>query len=117
MSSLNEYDLINEINELSQKLSASGTQMNKYGRELAAAERDYKMILRQEALKLRNTDNMPVTLIDKVIYGVPEVAEARFKRDVAEAMYKTAVESINVLKLKIRILNAEVEREWNQQRR
>ncbi len=105
-------DLINELNDLSAKLTVSGKQMQKYGLELAEAERDYKITLRQEALKLREKE-MPVTLINQVIYGVPEVANLRFKRDVAETMYKVSIESINTLKLKIRILDAQIQREWN----
>ncbi len=105
-------DLINELNDLSAKLTVSGKQMQKYGLELAEAERDYKITLRQEALKLREKE-MPVTLINQVIYGVPEVANLRLKRDVAETMYKVSIESINTLKLKIRILDAQIQREWN----
>ena len=106
------YDLVNELNDLCNKLTISGRQMQKYGNELAEAERDYKICLREEALKLRTTKDMPVTLINQVVYGVPEVADKRFKRDVAETMYKTAQESINTLKLKIRILDAQIQREW-----
>lgn len=105
-------DLINELNDLSAKLTVSGKQMQKYGLELAEAERDYKITLRQEALKLRE-QGTPVTLINQIIYGVPEVANLRFKRDVAETMYKVSIESINTLKLKIRILDAQIQREWN----
>ena len=105
-------DLINELNDLSAKLTVSGKQMQKYGLELAEAERDYKIMLRQEALKLRE-QGTPVTLINQIIYGVPEVANLRFKRDVAETMYKVSIESINTLKLKIRILDAQIQREWN----
>lgn len=106
-----EYDLVNDLNDLCNKLSVSGRQLAKYGNEKAAAERDYKICLRQEALKLRE-EGMAVTLIDKIVYGIPEVAEKRFKRDVAETMYDTCKESINVLKLKIRILDAQINREW-----
>ena len=105
-------DLINELNDLSAKLTVSGKQMQKYGLELAEAERDYKICLRQEALKLRE-QGTPVTLINQIIYGVPEVANLRFKRDIAETMYKVSIESINTLKLKIRILDAQIQREWN----
>ncbi len=105
-------DMINELNDLCNKLTHSGRQLMKYGNELAEAERDYKICLREEALKLRTTKDMPVTLINQVVYGVPEVAEKRFKRDVAETMYKTAQESINTLKLKIRILDSQIQREW-----
>ncbi len=106
------YDLVNEINDLCQKLTVAGKQMMKYGNALAEAERDYKICLREEALKLRETKDMPVTLINQVVYGIPDVANKRFKRDVAETMYKTSQESINTLKLKIRILDAQVSREW-----
>lgn len=57
---------------------------------------------------------MPVTLIDKVIYGEEEVANLRFERDVAEAVYKANQESINVLKLNLRILEGTLQREWGQ---
>ena len=56
---------------------------------------------------------MAVTLINQVIYGIPAVAEKRFKRDVAECMYQTAQESINVLKLQIRVLSKQLELEWS----
>lgn len=103
--------MINELNELSKQLTHSGEQLKKYGKELAEAEHDYKVILRQEALKLR-ADGMAITLIDKVVYGIDEVADARLKRDIAETMYKASQESINTLKLKMRIIDAQIDREW-----
>ena len=57
---------------------------------------------------------MPITLIDKVIYGQKEVAELRFKRDSAEVMYQVALEKINVTKLQIKILQNQVDKEWGQ---
>lgn len=103
--------MINELNELSKQLTHSGEQLKNYGKELAEAEHDYKVILRQEALKLR-ADGMAITLIDKVVYGIDEVADARLKRDIAETMYKASQESINTLKLKMRIIDAQIDREW-----
>ena len=105
-------DLINELNDLSVKLSLSGEQFKRYGRERAEAEKEYKITLRQEALKLK-ADGLPVTLIDKVVYGIPEVADKRLKRDISDTMYKAAQESINTLKLKMRILDAQISREWH----
>lgn len=105
-------DLFNEIQNLILKLNQSIKLLAKYGKELAEAERDYKITLRQEALKLRNDENMPVTLINQIIYGIPNVAEKRFKRDVAEAMYQTAQENINVSKLQLRVLENQLQREW-----
>jgi len=107
-------DYINEIFEKQNELTACIKQLADYGMKLATTEKDYKICLRQEALKLRSEKNMPVTLINQIIYGVPEVAEKRFKRDIAETMYSTCQEKINTLKLQIRILESQIQREWGQ---
>ena len=55
---------------------------------------------------------MAIGLIDKTCYGIPSVAEARFKRDVAEAVYKANQEAIQSIKLQMRLIEAQIEREW-----
>ena len=77
------------------------------------AEYEYKVKLRIEALKLKNDENMAITLINQIIYGVPEVAILRRKRDEAETLYNVAKDKVNVLKLQIRILDAQLQREYN----
>ena len=104
-------DLYEEIQRLMAELTASIRKLRDNGAKLAEAERDYKLTLRQEALRLRAGD-MPVTLINNIIYGVPEVAEKRFKRDVEQANYDANKEHINVTKLKLRLLEAQLNREW-----
>lgn len=92
-------------------LDKSVKQLRTSGTKYAEAERDYKIKLRQEALKMRE-DGMAVSLVGLTIYGVQSVAQARYDRDVAEAVYKANMEAINAAKLKIRILDARIEREW-----
>lgn len=104
-------DLYEEIQRLMLELTASIRKLRDNGAKLAEAERDYKLTLRQEALRLR-AGEMPVTLINNIIYGVPEVAEKRFKRDVEQANYDANKEHINVTKLKLRLLEAQLNREW-----
>lgn len=104
-------DLITEMQALTKKLNTAVLSLRKTGTEFAEAERTYKILFRQEALKLRD-GGMPVTLIDKIVYGIPEVADARFERDVAEASYKANLEAINVFKLQVRILDNQIAREW-----
>lgn len=106
-------DLINEIQKLMEELTISIKKLDQTGRALAEAERDYKITLRQEALKLRVEKDMPVTLINQIIFGVPEVAEKRFTRDIAETIYNTNQEHINATKLKLRLLESQVNREWS----
>ena len=105
-------DLYHDIQELMKELTVSIKLLRTNGNTLAAAERDYKIKLRQEALKLRAENDMPVSLIDKVIYGLPEVAEMRFKRDIAKSTYNTSLEQINVTKLKLRLLENQLSREY-----
>lgn len=105
-------DLYEEIQRLMLELTASIKKLRANGVKLAEAERDYKITLRQEALKLRAGENMPVTLINQVIFGVPAVAERRLKRDIEQANYDANKEHINICKLKLRILEAQLSREW-----
>lgn len=105
-------DLYEEIQRLMFELTASIKKLRENGVKLAEAERDYKITLRKEALVLRTGEDMPVTLINQVIYGVPEVAAKRFKRDVEQANYDANKEHINICKLKLRILENQLAREW-----
>lgn len=104
-------DLYDDILALMNELTQSIKVLKQNGVKLAEAERDYKITLRTEALKLR-ADNTPVTLINQVIYGVPEVAEKRLTRDIADATYKANQEHINIVKLKLRVLENQLAREW-----
>lgn len=106
-------DLYNELAKKTEELNISIKKLRQTGTEYAEAEKEYKIILRQEALKLRAEKGMPVTLIQQVVYGVPEVAEKRFQRDVKEAIYKANQEAINTIKLQMRILESQLQREWS----
>lgn len=106
-------DLITELQQMREELSQSIKMLRANGIKLAEAERQYKVKLREEALKLRQEKGMAVTLIDLIIYGVPEVADLRLKRDIADAMYNANQEHINTTKLQIRILENQIAREWS----
>lgn len=105
-------DLFEELQIKINELNISIKSLRKTGTEYAEAERAYKVCLREHALKLRAEKNMPVTLIGQVVYGVPEVAEKRFTRDVAEAVYRANQEAINSIKLQIRVIEGQINREW-----
>lgn len=105
-------DLYNELNQKIKELNISIQSLRKTGTEFAEAERDYKIKLREEALKLRAEKGMPVTLIQQVVYGIPEVAQKRYMRDVKEAVYQANQEAINSIKLQIRVIENQLNREW-----
>ena len=104
-------DLYNELQAKIQQLEQSIKLLRTNGTKYAEAERDYKVLLRQECLKLRD-QGMAIGMIDKTCYGIPSVAEARFKRDVAEAVYKANQEAINSIKLQMRLIESQISREW-----
>lgn len=99
------------LNDLALELMAEIKNLAAAGIKEAEAEREYKMELRTQALLLRAED-MPVTLIDKVVLGIPAVADKRLARDIAEAKYKAIQENINGIKLQMRILDNQIQREW-----
>ena len=104
-------DLIQELQQKMDELNVSLRHLRKTGTAFAQAERDYKILLRQECLKLKD-EGMAIGMIDKTCYGIPSVAEARFRRDVAEVTFKANQEAINTIKLQIRILGEQIQREW-----
>lgn len=104
-------DLFNELQIKLNELNISIKKLRETGTAYAEAERNYKILLRQECLKLRD-DGMAIGMIDKTCYGIPSVAEARFKRDVAETIWKANQEAINSTKLQIRIIESQLQREY-----
>ena len=104
-------DLFNELESKIQELEVSIKSLRKTGSNYAEAERDYKILLRQEVLKLRD-EGQAIGVISLICYGIPSVAEARFKRDVAETIYKANLEAINSIKLQLRLLENQIQREY-----
>lgn len=104
-------DLYNELETKIQELELSIRSLRKTGQNYAEAERDYKILLRQEVLKLRD-EGQAIGVITLTCYGIPSVAEARFRRDTAEAIYKANQEAINSIKLQLRLLESQIQREY-----
>lgn len=104
-------DLFIELEQKRQMLDKSIKELRKSGTNLAQSEKEYKILLRTECLKLRS-EGMPIGMIDKTCYGIPSVAEARFKRDVAEAVYRANQEAINSIKLQMRLIENQLSREY-----
>lgn len=104
-------ELYNELNQKTKELDISIKLLRTNGTTYAEAEKEYKVILRFECLKLRD-EGMPIGLIDKICYGIPTVADARLKRDVAKATYKANEEAINTIKLQLRLIENQIQREY-----
>jgi len=108
---MTELDLVSELNQKNSQLNYSIKELRKNGTAYATAEKEYKVLLRTEVLKLRD-EGIAVGVIEKIAYGIPSVAEARFKRDCAEVLYKANQEAINCLKLQMRLIENQISREY-----
>lgn len=104
-------DLYEELQAKTRQLDASIKQLRKNGTEYAQKERDYKVLLRTECLKLKE-EGMAIGMIDKTCYGIPSVAEARFQRDIAKVVYEANQEAIQAVKLQMRLIESQIQREW-----
>ena len=104
-------DLIQEIGAKSALLDTAIKQLGIRGRAYAQAEHDYRVAMRQKILEER-ANGTPVTIISDLCRGDPDVAQLRIERDIALTVYESAKEAIQTYKLQIRILDAQIEREW-----
>lgn len=104
-------ELWQEILDEQRLLDRTVRELKPRGKARAQAEHDYRVALSKRLLILRAEGNAVTHLAD-IAKGEPEIAELRLQRDIAESLYQSALESINVQKLKIRILEGQLSREW-----
>lgn len=105
-------DLYEEMAQKRRELSACIRQLRLNGSALAEAERAYKIKLREHVLRMRAEDTA-VGVIQLTVYGIPEVADLRFKRDVAKVVYDANQDAVNATKLEMRIIEAQTAREYS----
>ena len=104
-------DLLDDLQTKNAQLEQALRTLRTNGMAYAQAEKDYKEAVSKEALRLRD-EGMAVTLMDKVIYGLPSVSLLRFQRDNMKVIYEANQEAINVKKLQIRLIESQIQREW-----
>lgn len=103
--------MINEINAKCYELDKAIKLMGRYGREFALAERDYYVAKAQEVIKLQS-EGVPATNIANLVKG--HIAKELYDMELAKVMYETSKENINKLKTQIRVLEQQINMEWNQ---
>lgn len=107
-------DLVNDLQAILEAMPSGIHAIATWGDKYATAEKRYRVLVRQEILKAQEA-GLPVTIIKDLVRGIEEVAEAKRERDRAEAFYKAAQESVNVNKLKARLYDNQIDREWGNQ--
>ena len=104
-------DLVNELEHKTQLLDKKIDLLKRTGEDYARAYTDYRVALAQELLKLKN-EGYAITLAGDIARGKREIAKLKFEEISNEAIYKANLESINSIKLQMRILSNQIEKEW-----
>ena len=104
-------DLLQEMWKINELLTKALEQYKQRGREYAKAYRDYRVMLAKELLKLKS-DGMPVTIAYDIARGTPEIADAKEKEIIQESLYESCKEAINTYKLQIKILQEQINKEY-----
>ena len=85
--------------------------MRKSGTEAAMADATYRSI-KATAILEEKAKGTPATLCRDVIYARKDVQEALLNRNCTQAVYEADREAINSMKLKLRITDAQLARDW-----
>lgn len=104
-------DLQNELQRKCQLLDNSIASLRKTGSDYAKAYTDYRVELAKELVKLKD-EGYAITLAGDIARGKLDIARLKFKEISTEAIYKANIESINVLKLEIKIIQEQLNKEW-----
>ena len=104
-------DLLNELNGKTALLDKALNQLGVRGRAYAQSEQDYRIALAEKMLTER-ANGLPATILSDICRGDIKIAKLKFERDVAETVYKAALEAINAYKLQIKLLESQIDREY-----
>ena len=105
-------DLYGQLDELTDLLMAELETCRTSGCQYAENEAEYRKALRLAILDERRKGTA-VTVTGDLCRGRPDIAELKRLRDCSEAIYKASQEAINVYKLRIRMVDAQIARAWN----
>ena len=104
-------DLYNELQNKCRLLDNSIKMLRKTGSDYAKAYTDYRIALAKELMILKS-EGYAITLAGDIARGKPEIAHLKFEEISKEAIYKANLESINALKLEIKIIQNQIDKEY-----
>lgn len=104
-------DLQTQINGKLAELSTAVNNLSQNSKTYAKCYQKYRIMLSKELLFLKDS-GMAVTLAYDVARGKEEIAQAKFEEISSEALYRANLESINAIKLEIKVLEEQINREW-----
>ena len=100
-------ELQKKLEYLDQSIKNLSTNCRDYGEAYAK----YRIELAKELVLLKDS-GMAVTLAYDVARGKPEIARLKYNEICKEGIYKANLESINVAKLQVKILQNQIDKEY-----
>lgn len=100
-------DLINELNLHRGNLNLAIKELKVRGQAKAEAEKNYRIALAKEMLRLR-TEGTPVTIISDLCRGNEQIATLKMQRDIADSLYESNMQAIYNYKLNIDIVQNQI---------
>ncbi len=91
---LDMHDIGQAIYDTSKQIQKGVKSLYGHAKAYAEAEQEYRIALAREIMRLRD-EKLPVTVINDVARG--NLADLKFKRDLAEVTYKTAKDMLQAL--------------------
>ena len=111
MNNIGNPDLIQQQFAMSERGDALIRELAKQGDLLAQANYSYYVQKTKTAYRLK-AEGWAATMIAVLLKGEPEVALLMRERDIAQSRYQATIESINMLKLQMRMNDNQIQREW-----
>ena len=107
-------DLFSELHGKLSDMHAEERAMHDAGKRLAEAECAYRVALNSKIIELR-AEGQPVTITPDMARGDRQVAAFRMERDLAKTDWECARQRIFVLTQEVKIIDAQLSREWRAQ--
>lgn len=104
-------DLFSELQRKIEELNISVNNLKYTGKEYAEAYTKYRIKLATKLVELKD-NGMAVTLAYDVARGQNDIAREKYNEIIKQSIYQANQEAINSLKLQIRILENQLQREW-----
>ncbi len=94
-------DLTQELLDAGRSLRNGADELFVLAKEKAESEKEYRQALAREIFRLRQ-EGQPVSLVGDLARG--NIAEAKYKRDLAEAKYHAGREALDSLRTQVSAL-------------
>lgn len=104
---MNPQELFERLEQCLSALSKGNIQLKQLALKKDNTERDYKIALRKEMLKLQ-LEGYKATLINDLARGEETVAKLRLERDIAKDSYFVCLNAIENIRLEIECIRSRI---------